>query len=573
MRTAAALLCVGLAAVSISCTPQSDAPRQAPSDLPSVEFALFAPDLDGAEPVETTVYDDLVKTTYEWDGRHAFTLTQQPAPQGNLCFAKVRQGMSRDGCTVRDGVRITEMEEMSGVALVRDDTLVAAGGLVTEADPGLRDRATEALKTAPEVSLSDLGEVSEGEEPPAPAEPPPVDPGDFDADIAMRVVRHLAGTIGPREATSPAYDRAARWVGRRFDRLGYSVRRQRIAVPAGTSWQGVPVGAGRAVNVIATPPDFLPEEPHLIVGAHLDTVAQAPGAEDNASGIGVMLAVAEAVALSQTRLPVVFVAFGAEEPRGPTDADHHYGSRAYVAAMAPGERDAVRGMVSLDRVGVGARVPVGSANDTDPVQRQLLAAATEIGCPDDARPGPAQQRPLVLRPGRVAGRAAGQHVVRRIPLGRRRDVGGRAGSASPRGASGPGLARVPLRPQPPRPAHRRSARQLGVEVRPHPPALGAGRRTRSVPVTTQPRPRGRDRPRSAGGRTVSVSTPVMSPRGVPGVVARGRRRRSRGPSRPSPWSWCAWLPTTTSAPASTRSAASERWPSVGQPSPWTPQCR
>lgn len=266
MRTAAALLCVGLAAVSISCTPQSDAP--------------------GIEP---------------------------------------------------------------------------------------RDEPTS-------VSASPTGTVPPS---PAPADEPPraVAPADFSVAVAMDTVRHLAGTIGPREATSPAYDRAARWVGRRFDQLGYSVRRQRIAVPSGTSWQGVPVGAGRAVNVIATPPDFLPEEPHLIVGAHLDTVAQAPGAEDNASGIGVMLAVAEAAALSQTRLPVVFVAFGAEEPRGPSDADHHYGSRAYVAAMAPGERDAVRGMISLDRVGVGARVPVGSANDTDPVQRQLLAAARRAGVP------------------------------------------------------------------------------------------------------------------------------------------------------------------------------------------------
>ena len=47
-----------------------------------------------------------------------------------------------------------------------------------------------------------------------------------------------------------------------------------------------------------------------------------------------VLAAAAAVAEHQTRLPVVWVAFGAEEPRGPSDEDHHYGSRAYVAALA-----------------------------------------------------------------------------------------------------------------------------------------------------------------------------------------------------------------------------------------------
>jgi aminopeptidase YwaD len=125
------------------------------------------------------------------------------------------------------------------------------------------------------------------------------------------------------------------------------------------------------------------------VGAHLDTVPPAPGAEDNASGIGVMLAVAEAVSEGRTRLPVVFVAFGAEEPRGPSDDEHHYGSRRYVAVMTPVQREALRAMVSLDRVGVGATVPVGSAVDTDPVQRSLLAAARRVGVP--AVPDPDQR--------------------------------------------------------------------------------------------------------------------------------------------------------------------------------------
>ena len=208
----------------------------------------------------------------------------------------------------------------------------------------------------------------------APIEAPPVGAGDLDPAIAVRTVRHLATTIGPREATGPGYARAADWVARSFGRLGYDVARQRIDVPAGESW-GVRVPAGRSVNVVATPPGFDPDAPHVVVGAHLDTVPQAPGAEDNASGVGVVLAVAAAVAGRRTRLPVVLVAFGAEEPRGPTDDDHHYGSRRYVAQLGPAERGAMRGMVSLDRVGVGTVVPVGSASASDPVQRSLLAAA------------------------------------------------------------------------------------------------------------------------------------------------------------------------------------------------------
>ncbi|UUZ58881.1 hypothetical protein LP418_22915 [Nocardioides sp. B-3] len=111
--------------------------------------ALFDPELDGAEPVETTVHGDHVSTTYEWAEHRGFTLSQQVAPQRDLCAALAQWRMAGDTCTVSDGVMVTRMEEFSGVALVRDGTLLFASGPVTEADAGLLDRATEALRDAP----------------------------------------------------------------------------------------------------------------------------------------------------------------------------------------------------------------------------------------------------------------------------------------------------------------------------------------------------------------------------------------------------------------------------------------
>jgi aminopeptidase YwaD len=219
--------------------------------------------------------------------------------------------------------------------------------------------------------------------PPSPTVTPIVSPDDFDAQTAVAAVHQLAGKIGPRHATSPAFRESVAWVGRELSTYGLAVRRQSFAVPGGNSW-GVPVSAGRSVNVIATPPGFDAGDPHVVVGAHLDTVPQAPGAEDNASGIGVLLATAKAIEVRRTRLPVVLIAFGAEEPRGPTDDDHHYGSRAYVASLTPAERRAVRGMLSLDRVGVGSVVPVGAA-DGEPTE--LLRAAERAGVPVKAETG------------------------------------------------------------------------------------------------------------------------------------------------------------------------------------------
>lgn len=203
----------------------------------------------------------------------------------------------------------------------------------------------------------------------------------FRARAALADIRLLAGRIGPRLATSPAYRRAARLVAERFRDLGYVVRRQRFTVPAGDSW-GVPVAAGRSWNVVAAPPAFDPTAPHRLVGAHLDTVAVAPGAEDNASGTAVLLELARMTAAEPPRIPTVFVAFGAEEPRGPGDAMHHFGSRVYVRRMPPAQRTALRAMVALDRVGVGRVVPVCSGPlSPDRVRDALFEAARGAGIP------------------------------------------------------------------------------------------------------------------------------------------------------------------------------------------------
>jgi Zn-dependent M28 family amino/carboxypeptidase len=197
----------------------------------------------------------------------------------------------------------------------------------------------------------------------------------MNARAAVRDIRHLASEIGPREATSPNFAAAAAFVENRLEGLGYKVRRAKVRVPAGNSW-GTPVRRGTSVNVIAEPVGFNASKPHVVVGAHLDTVPVAPGAEDNASGIAVMLQLAAMVKQQPAGLPVQFIAFGAEEPRGSGDALHHFGSRQHVATLNRTERRAVQAMVALDRVGVGASyVPVCTANSRGNRVRDDLRAA------------------------------------------------------------------------------------------------------------------------------------------------------------------------------------------------------
>ena len=210
---------------------------------------------------------------------------------------------------------------------------------------------------------------------PAPPARPSAKP--FDVDTVLGGIRALA-RIGPRDAASRAYDTAAAYVAGRLRAAGYRVTLQEFRVPAGVSW-GVPVPAGTSVNVVADPPGFDPRRPHVLVGAHLDTVPQAPGAEDNASGVMVMAEVARMLRQQPGALPVRFIAFGAEEARGGAGTRYAFGSRHYVSTLDATERRAVRGMVALDRVGVRAsRVPVCTGGRGTPSLAEAIRRAASV---------------------------------------------------------------------------------------------------------------------------------------------------------------------------------------------------
>jgi aminopeptidase YwaD len=255
-----------------------------------------------------------------------------------------------------------------GVVLVLG---ACSGGSFSEGpDPIPRTPDATSTSTPPEPSES----TSVPSDPPTTSEEPRTPA--FTTLRAMGTVSMLADGIGPRLATGPAFRRAARWVEREFLRLGYDVTRQSFPVPAGESW-GVPVAAGTSTNVVARPKGFDPGSPYLLVGAHLDTVAVSPGAEDNASGVAVVLETARRAVVAPPGIQVVFVAFGGEEPRGSGDFDHHFGSLHFVAGMSRVERRRLLGMVSLDRVGVGRVVPVGSVVGSDPSVREALVRSAE----------------------------------------------------------------------------------------------------------------------------------------------------------------------------------------------------
>lgn len=268
----------------------------------------------------------------------------------------------------------------SVVALLAGCTAGSADVSVPTGDPPVPTASPTASASArPSGPIMASPGPSPTPERPAPTTPAPVR---FDVDRAQRTVDDLAGRIGPREATSPAFVAAGRYVQARLQELGYEVRRAPFDVPAGVSW-GVPVPAGRTANVLATAPGTDLRRPFLVVGAHLDTVPQAPGAADNASGIAVLLETARLAAQRPPRVPLVLVAFAAEEPRGPGDDLHHFGSQQFVASLTAAQRRALVGAIAVDTVGVSRSVPICSATTggdpfTQRVRRDVRAAGISV---------------------------------------------------------------------------------------------------------------------------------------------------------------------------------------------------
>jgi Zn-dependent M28 family amino/carboxypeptidase len=96
----------------------------------------------------------------------------------------------------------------------------------------------------------------------------------------------------------------------------------------------------------------------VVVGAHYDSVLHSPGANDNASGVAGLLALARSLASSIPARTLRFVAFVNEEP--PHFRTEEMGSRAY-ARRCRDRKENVVAMLSLETIGCYHDAP-GSQN-------------------------------------------------------------------------------------------------------------------------------------------------------------------------------------------------------------------
>jgi len=170
-------------------------------------------------------------------------------------------------------------------------------------------------------------------------------------ECTVRLRRHvqaLAGEIGERNVWRPAaLAAAAAYIRGEFEALGYAVMAQtyRVNDIDCDNIEVVISGAVRPGKII-------------LVGAHYDTVAGSPGADDNASGVAGVLELARLLRDARPARTVKLVAFVNEEP--PFFFFGEMGSKVYAEA-ARRRGDDIRLMLSLEMLGCYSDMPRSQA--------------------------------------------------------------------------------------------------------------------------------------------------------------------------------------------------------------------
>ena len=157
-------------------------------------------------------------------------------------------------------------------------------------------------------------------------------------------VETLAVTIGPRSFLQPAAVTAASdYIAREWSAMGLSVTRRPYRA-GGRAWDHLEVTIGPRT----------PGRGLLVVGAHYDGIADTPGADDNASGVAVLLEASRLLVASPPASAVRLVAFANEEP--PWFWSDSMGSVAWLRE-ARQRGDTIAAMLSIECVGYFTDTP------------------------------------------------------------------------------------------------------------------------------------------------------------------------------------------------------------------------
>ncbi len=161
----------------------------------------------------------------------------------------------------------------------------------------------------------------------------------IDSKYLQEIVHGLSVKIGPRNFDqAKGLDAAAVYIRNELQKQGYSVQRQRYLIDETDEVENIIVSLG--------PKDGK----RIIVGAHYDSYGNHPGADDNASGVAGLLAIAKFLKKYESELKkrIDLVAYTLEEP--PFFRTKNMGSYVHAKSLVDNNVELI-GMICLEMLG------------------------------------------------------------------------------------------------------------------------------------------------------------------------------------------------------------------------------
>jgi len=184
--------------------------------------------------------------------------------------------------------------------------------------------------------------------------------------------------LGPRPAGTQKETDAADWIAGKLTGFGYEVAYEPFSFEAdGESFF--------SENIIAEKPGT--GDGMIVLGAHYDSVETGDGADDNASGVALLLAAAEKFEKTDTPQTLRFVFFGAEEAG-------FFGSSAHVEGMSEEELESTVCMMNFDSL-IAGDIPYvyGNTGENGKYRGRALTLAKEKGLALVTQPGKNKEFP------------------------------------------------------------------------------------------------------------------------------------------------------------------------------------
>lgn len=158
-------------------------------------------------------------------------------------------------------------------------------------------------------------------------------------DYAYDLLKTFNSAFSKRQAGTNSEKMAAQYIENQLDSFGYDAIQENFTYTTSK-------GDKNSQNVVATKKAKTDNAKDIIIGAHYDSVTAGTGADDNASGVAVMLDCAKYISQVDADYDVIFIAFGAEEVG-------LKGSKVYVSTLSEQQISEVELYVNLDTLAAG----------------------------------------------------------------------------------------------------------------------------------------------------------------------------------------------------------------------------